>query len=182
MSELPNAFEGERVRLRAVTGEDWERFHADAEDTESARLNEMIRLPRSPEAARRWAEELSQKSDGENRVLAIESREGQLVGSISVGETDARHGTFRYGLGIFREARRRGYASEAIRLLLRFYFNELRYQKVNAGVYAFNEPSIKLHEKLGFKLEGRIRRAIYSKGSYHDEQLYGITAEEFRGE
>ncbi|MEE9280362.1 MAG: hypothetical protein V3V67_09330 [Myxococcota bacterium] len=29
-------------------------------------------------------------------------------------------GTFRYGLGIFREARRRGYTSEAIRLLLRF--------------------------------------------------------------
>ncbi len=48
-------------------------------------------------------------------------------------------------------------------------------------MYAFNEPSIKLHEKLGFTLEGRVRRAHFSGGSYHDELLYGMTAEEFRG-
>ena len=47
-------------------------------------------------------------------------------------------------------------------------------------MYAFNEPSIKLHEKLEFMLEGRIRQAHFSSGSYHDELLYGMTAEEFR--
>lgn len=180
VSNPPNTFQGERVRLRGIAAHDWERFHADATDTESARFYDRIRLPRSPEAARRWAEERAQRSDDDDRMLAIESRAGQLVGAISTSHADARHGTFRYGLGIFREARRHGYGSEAIRLLLRFYFDELRYQKVNADVYAFNEPSIKLHEKLGFTLEGRIRRAYYSQGAYHDELVYGMTAEEFR--
>jgi RimJ/RimL family protein N-acetyltransferase len=65
-------------------------------------------------------------------------------------------------------------------LLLRFYFDELRYQKVNAGVYAFNEASLKLHAKLGMREEGRIRRAYFSGGEYHDELRFGMTAEEFR--
>ena len=182
MSELPSVFRGEFVRLRAITPADWERFHADSEDTEMQRFSDMIRLPRSPEAARRWTEEKSQVAEGDDRILAIENREGELVGSMSVFQCNRRNGTFHYGLGIFREFCRRAYASDVIRLLLRFYFDELHYQKVNAGVYDFNEISIKLHEKLGFRPEGRIRRAYFTNGSYHDELLYGMTAEEFRGE
>jgi RimJ/RimL family protein N-acetyltransferase len=38
---------------------------------------------------------------------------------------------------------------------------------------------MKLHESLGFKCEGRIRRAIYTNGNYYDEVIYGLTFEEF---
>ena len=70
---------------------------------------------------------------------------------------------------------------EAIRLVLTYFFQELRYQKCNATVYAFNTSSIKLHESLGFQLEGRIRRNIYTSGQFYDELIYGITREEFEG-
>ena len=39
--------------------------------------------------------------------------------------------------------------------------------------------SIRLHEKLGFQLEGRLRRMIYTNGQFFDELLFGLTAEEF---
>ena len=61
------------------------------------------------------------------------------------------------------------------------FFEERRYQKVNAEVYGFNESSIALHEKLGFTLEGRIRRMIYTDGKYFDALMYGMTSEEFAG-
>ena len=38
---------------------------------------------------------------------------------------------------------------------------------------------MRLHERLGFTLEGRLRRMIYSNGQHHDLLYYGITAEEF---
>jgi len=38
---------------------------------------------------------------------------------------------------------------------------------------------MKLHEALGFKKEGVIRRMVYTNGSYYDEIIYGITREEF---
>jgi RimJ/RimL family protein N-acetyltransferase len=91
----------------------------------------------------------------------------------------AAYGTFRYGLSIVREQRRKGYASEAIHLVLAYFFRELRYQKVNVEVYAFNEPSLRLHLRLGFREEGRLRRMIRTAGAYHDEIILGMTVEEF---
>ena len=82
-------------------------------------------------------------------------------------------------MALGEQYRRQGYASEAITLLLRYFFQELRYQKVTAHVYSFNEPSIKLHEKLGFQQEGRLRRMVYTNGQFFDEVLFGMTAEEF---
>lgn len=55
----------------------------------------------------------------------------------------------------------------------------LRYQKVTVNIYSFNERSMILHESLGFKHEGRIRRSVYTNGSYYDEVIYGMTCEEF---
>ena len=82
---------------------------------------------------------------------------------------DTRHGTFKYGVAIFREHWRKGYASEAVKLLLGYYFEELRYQKVMAHIYAFNESSIQLHERLGFKQEGRLRNMVFTQGRHFDE-------------
>ncbi len=93
---------------------------------------------------------------------------------------DRRNGTFMYGLGIGREHRRRGYALEATGLVLRYFFEELRYQKGTVHVYGFNEASVRLHEKAGFTMEGRIRRMVYTDGEYHDEIVFGMTAEEWR--
>ena len=63
-------------------------------------------------------------------------------------------------------------------LVLRYYFRELRYQKATVRVYSFNEASIRLHEKLGFQHEGRIRRTVYTNGALCDEIVLGLTVEE----
>jgi RimJ/RimL family protein N-acetyltransferase len=42
-----------------------------------------------------------------------------------------------------------------------------------------NEASIRLHEKLGFIEEGRIRRNSFQNGQYLDDVLFGMTREEF---
>jgi RimJ/RimL family protein N-acetyltransferase len=112
-------------------------------------------------------------------AFQIEQLDSELVGNINVHTVNRRCGTFMYGLSIRPTLRRQGYGSEAIGLVLRFYFHERRYQKVNAEVYGFNEASIRMHEKLGFVLEGRLRRMQYSGGQYHDSLIYGMTREEF---
>jgi RimJ/RimL family protein N-acetyltransferase len=82
-------------------------------------------------------------------------------------------------LGINRPYWRQGYASETIYLVLRYFFLELGYQKVNPGVFSYNEGSLALHRRLGFKEEGVLRRMIYSGGEYHDDIHFGMTREEF---
>jgi RimJ/RimL family protein N-acetyltransferase len=49
-------------------------------------------------------------------------------------------------------------------------------------VYAFNEASLRLHEKLGFRQEGCLRRMIFTRGAFHDEFILGLLAEEFEAQ
>ena len=183
MSEAPwNIWTGHVARLRAIEPGDWVRYHADANDSQSARENDVIHVPRSAEAAKKWAEEWALKApEDESYGWAIESLVGaELVGMISTNEVLRKQGTFQYGLGVFREHRRRGYASEAIRLVLRYYFEELRFHRVGARVYAFNEASLALHRAMGFIEEGRIRAAVFTGGAHHAAIAFGMTATEFQ--
>ena len=131
-------------------------------------------------ATRKFAEEQAQASPNHDAFRwIIENRDGEAVGTINTHNGDRRQGTFSYGLAIEREHWRRGYARDAIRLVLRYFFRELRYQKVTVVVYDFNEGSIRLHEQLGFQQEGRLRRMVYTDGRFHDHILLGLTREEF---
>ena len=176
---MTNIFEGKLVRLRAVEPGDWEAHHQWDRDTETARRSYEIPFPQSTLSTQQWAEREAGRSNEDEHRLQIETLDGVQVGTINTNACDLRCGTFRYGLAIMGQYQRKGYASEAIRLVLRYYFQERRYQKCNASVYSFNEPSQKLHESLGFTLEGRLRRMIYTNGEFHDALWYGITREEF---
>lgn len=178
---MKSIWAGGSVRLRAIEPGDWEAFHRNDADTEAARLNDFIPLPRSAEAAKRWAQgQAVAVPEGDNFRFAIENLDGELVGSINVHDCNRRSETFSYGIGIFRPHWRKGYATDAIRILLSYYFEELGYQKVTVRIHAFNQPSVALHGRFGFKHEGRRRRMVRTAGQYHDEVLMGLTVEEFR--
>lgn len=173
-------FEGSLVRLRAVEAPDWEAYHAWDLDSETARSSYAIPFPRSVEGTRRWTEaESSRRPTDDMFRWTIEDKAGAVVGTLNTHSVARREGTFGYGLAIGREHRGKGYASQAIVLVLRYYFGELRYQKCTVDVYSFNTASIRLHESLGFQLEGRIRRTVYTDGRFFDDLIYGITDDEF---
>jgi RimJ/RimL family protein N-acetyltransferase len=175
-----NFWQGERIRLRAIEPEDADTFFHWNFDSEMARVVAFLWPPTSLMAVRAWAEKMAtQEIKDDTLTLAIENREGQLVGSIGSHSINRRTGTFGYGVAVGEEYQGRGYASEAVILLLRYFFEELRYQKVTVTVYACNPASIALHEKLGFQREGQLRRMVYTRGQYYDEFFYGMTCEEF---
>lgn len=178
---VPNIFQGQLIRLRAMEPTDWEEFHKhDRESTDPGYFTDEVWFPASTRVSQDWAEREAKHGPVKDEFrFAIERLDGALVGTLNTHTTNPRCGTFRYGLGLFPEHQRKGYASDAIRLVLRYFFQERRYQKCNVEVYAFNTVSIRLHEALGFTLEGRLRRMIYTGGEFHDALIYGMTREEF---
>jgi RimJ/RimL family protein N-acetyltransferase len=179
---MDNIFRGELVRLRAVETGDWEFFYRmNATTTDFGRTTDEIWFPSSKEATRLWTEEQAKtKANHDVFRFQIEALEtGELVGTLNTHTTNQRVGTFMYGLAIASEHQRKGYATEAVRLVLRYFFHERRYQKATAEMYSFNKPSIQLHERLGFTLEGRLRRMVFTDGQFYDALIYGMLREEF---
>jgi RimJ/RimL family protein N-acetyltransferase len=177
---MPSVWEGKLVRLRAVEPEDWQAFYDWDLDSEGGRMVDFVWFPGSKERHKKQAADLAvAEVKNDEMVWAIETLDGEFVGAIDTHACNRRVGTFEHGLGIRREHWRKGYASEAILLVLRHMFHELRYQKVNAHVFEYNEPSRQLHLKLGFQQEARLRRMLYTNGRFYDELIFGLTAEEF---
>jgi RimJ/RimL family protein N-acetyltransferase len=176
-----NYWENDRIRLRGLEPEDAKLFHAWNSDSDMARNLDFLWPPSSLAAVKNWLDDRIKKGmENDEIYCVIETRSGDFVGMINSHHCDQRAGTFQYGLAIHAEQRRKGYASEAVCMLLRYFFEELHYQKVTVMVYSFNEASSHLHERLGFQLEGRLRQMWYANGRYHDQLYYGITQEEFK--
>jgi len=175
-----NYWEGNKVRLRALEPADAEHFIRWNLDSERARNYDFIWPPQSSASVQAWVDEQSKhKLVNDAFTWMIEDKHGQPVGSIQTHTCSPRDGTFSYGIDIAAEHRRQGYAGEAILIVLKYYFEELRYQKVTAWVLSDNVASIKLHEKLGFQKEGQHRRMFFSGGKYFDELWFCMTVEEF---
>jgi RimJ/RimL family protein N-acetyltransferase len=178
--EARSYWQGDRIRLRAMEPADWDAYNAWNQDDDQARRVSVVPFPQSQESVRRFAERTAtEPPDGDNFRWVITDPAGQVVGDLTTVGCSPRHGTLSYGISIAAAHRGKGYASEAITIVLRYYFEELRYQKVSVVVYSFNEPSIRLHERLGFQREGRQRRMIFTQGQYFDLIHFGLTKEEF---
>lgn len=176
-----NYWMSDRICLRAIEPEDAPVFFEWNQDSEMGLMVDRVWPPTSRKTVKDWIEKRTTQTNEESDTFffIIETLDGEIAGMIHPHKCDRRVGDFTYGIAIRRPYQRQGYAREAIVMVLRYFFFELRYQKVTVKVYGYNEASRRLHETLGFVKEGQIRRAAYHNGRYYDDYIYGLTREEF---
>lgn len=91
------------------------------------------------------------------------------------------NGFLRLGIGS-PEDRRKGYGTQALRMLLRFAFAELNLYRVTAVVPEYNEGAIALMNKFGFVHEVCRRKALDRDGRRWDLYVFGLLSEEWRNQ
>lgn len=74
-----------------------------------------------------------------------------------------------------------GYATEAVRELIRICFDDLGLRRVTADCFAANEASWRLMERVGMRREAHtIRDSLHRSGEWLDGLAYALLAEEWR--
>lgn len=168
--------EGTDVVLRTIEEED-------AEFLQKTVNNPRVRIPmgaiepknNSQEVA--WIESLGE-DDGINFLVCVDN---EPVGSISLKPPNEVDGVVEIGYMIAPEQWGNGYATDAVRTICGYAFDERRLHKVYAHAYATNPGSQRVLEKSGFTQEGRFRQEGFVEGEHVDVLRFGILAEEWRG-
>ncbi len=113
------------------------------------------------------------------RLVAELRDTGEPVGTIGLylySEADRRA---ELGYDLFREHWGKGLMTEAVTEVLRYAFEELKLNRVEATTDAENAASARVLEKAGFTREGRLRERFIYKGGVHDDLFYGILASDW---
>lgn len=133
-------------------------------DPEVRRFITMV-LPQTEQQEEKWFEKLG--SDDKNIVLAIETKEGQLIGSMGVHQIHWQDRVCTTGAVIGeKEYWGKGFGTDAKMILLDYIFNTLNLHKVCSGVIAFNKRSLQYSLHCGYKIEGRRKEHIFRDGRY----------------
>lgn len=103
---------------------------------------------------------------------AEELDEPKAIGCVDLFEFDPRN--HRAGLGILiadRADRGKGYATEALHLVVEYSFQVLDLHQLYCNVRIDNENSIALFKKSGFEISGLKQDWVYENGRYIDEYI-----------
>ena len=179
--DLPDQFVGECVLLRPYRPGDGRAFF-EAIDRHRQELGTWVA----------WVEQYQTPEDGEAYVRRMQSkwiaRSALILGIWSADGSRYFGGTGFQGfdwavpsveLGYFlhADARGKGYAGEAIRLVTDFALQSLAARRIWASCDALNAPSVRLLERSGYRREATLRNECRDHhGSLRDTFIYAVTA------
>lgn len=172
---------GEIVTLRPVRGDDAEASWQLATDVEARRLSGSSSVASREEVAD-WCATVSQLEHRFDWAVTAGGRD-EMLGEIVLSEIDERVRSARVRIGMRTGHRGRGYAREAMMLVLRFAFapppEGLGLHRVGLEVLSINPRAFALYESLGFVTEGR-RRDDHLDGAWHcDTLIMGMLEDDF---
>lgn len=76
--------------------------------------------------------------------------------------------------------RGKSYGTEAMRVALRYLFEELEMERASLGVFADNVRAVRSYQRAGFVIEGRQREDTLREGRRWDAFFMGVLSSEFR--
>lgn len=109
----------------------------------------------------------------------ILKNENKFIGTCGFSEIDAQNNTAQVGYVLNSSYWGRQIAPEALKRVLRFGFDIMRFERIEARHIDGNINSGRVMRKCGMQFEGTLRHAMYIKGEYKTIQLYSILREEW---
>jgi len=115
-------------------------------------------------------------------IFAVADRKSHRhVGNVKLGPINWVHRNAMFGIMIGDKGLwGSGVGEEATRLIADYAFQRLNLNRVTLGVFAEHESAVRCYEKVGFRVEGRIRQDLFLEGEYKDRLWMGLLRSEYK--
>ena len=178
--KLP-VLKGNAVNLRPLRMSDEGSLQRSANDPAVAYFLARMPSPHTPKDARQWIRKtasMARSDSGYYLGIALADSD-EVIGVIGLRNLKRadKKAELTYWLG--RRFWKKGLMSQAVPLMLRFAFRELKLNRVHALVHERNTGSIKVLEKTGFTREAVYRKASFKGRRWGNIYGFGILKDEF---
>ena len=171
--------QSKRLRLWAIERHDLLKNYHWANNLDIARLAGMQPYPKSAADVDQWWE--THANTPSTKIFAIKTHDGDYLGNLELRDIELISGRAEVGIILGEaQAQGQGYGTEAVRLVCRFAFRELRLHRLFARVLEHNKRAQNTFRRCGFVQEGAERQAHFAGGRHWDVILYGLLRQEFK--
>ncbi len=177
---LPDELRDERVLLRPYRAGDGVAFFA-AIDRHREELKTWLRWVdrhQTIDDAEAYVRRMAGKwLAREALIVGIWTHDGEYCGGTGFHGFDWVVPSFEVGYFLHKDARGKGYGTEAVRLVTDWALRGLRARRIWAGCDYLNERSWRLLERCGYVREAHFRKhRVDHHGTLRDELIYAVTA------
>lgn len=168
------------ILLRRLAAGDVPWVTATCSDPEMHRWVPAIPYPYSEENARRFIRNMGnswEKGKGGPFVIT-DAASGEALGVVGLGLFEDE-GLGEVGYWLRHEARGRGAATIATRLVARWAFGSLGVHRMNLTTDPANVPSQRVAERAGFTREGLLRAWMPTREGRRDSVMFSLLSTEF---
>jgi len=178
-SRIPQ-LETDRLLLRAMRVDDAEDMFDYAKEPDVTKF-----LLWRPHASINYTREYLQYVSRRYRLgdfydwAVVDKASGRMIGTCGFAKIDCTHNCGEIGYVLNPAFRGRELMPEAARRVMRFGFDMLGLNRIEARYMVGNDASRRVMEKLGMQFEGVHRASMLVKGSYRDIGTCAILKSEF---
>lgn len=177
---FPN-LESERIYLRQLTDSDLDFIFGHLSNPsvteflmdepplmEVSQAKAIIDFYRSPESKTR------------NRWVIVTKSSHQRIGTIGYHKWVKKYQRAEIGFDLGPEYWGQGIMAEAARVVIKFGFESMDLNRIDGLVYVQNARCLKLMQKLGFKIEGKLRDYFSLNGRFYDHFLLALLKRDWK--
>jgi ribosomal-protein-alanine N-acetyltransferase len=169
-----------RLTLRPATPEDIPFIHKLFTRRETNLYSGYDDIATFAEAEKMYETYLKPGFPNHFRVVMELKKTGEPIGTIGLYYYSKENRRAEMGYDMLKEHWGMGLMTEAVEVILRYGFDELELNRVEATTDSENAASNRVLERTGFTLEGRLRQRHIYKGELHDELFFGLLAGDWR--
>jgi RimJ/RimL family protein N-acetyltransferase len=172
--------ETERLLIRDITIYDKHAIFNYRSDTEANKFQSWI--PESLEDVENFIQRNNKEFNQPEswyQVLITDMETKAVIGDIGIHFFGSENLQVELGITLNKFFQGKGYASEALKGVIDFLFNDLKKHRIMTSVDPDNVDSIKLMERIGFRKEGHFVKSLFWKNNWVDDVIFAILREDW---
>jgi len=177
-------FQTERLELRMLRLSDYKDLYETFREEEYLRYFGVKGVVTEKDAKLLLKEWISRLDPNNFMRWAIVLKEsGKVIGTIGLHTFIAAYRKAAVGYDLNPAFQHHGYMQEALQMIMRYFFEDLGYHRLEAIVVTRNESSVRVVERAGFVREGLMRQWMYNSvyEEYYDAYIYALLDRDYTG-